>query len=455
MPPKKRIKEVIIKKTVDDVLKLHFDDTILNLNLPKIKQLYDTGVINNQMFQFLKAVQSYQQKENEGKYELRYKYKLEDDRIKMTKELNEAILQHFNNHIKNVKVSTLNELVKKKKITKEIQKQLIKLKKAYNKGNLDEVLDYGEFDRPDLEQEQEEDPIIQEQPASNGAEEVGVKSDDSGDTKQVKEVLNELVEDIAYEEIEEYSPDSPRYDEQGNPLPYDDSERSGKYKQRIKEGKYLLAHRKAFVDFVNTDFYKEILRQSKDPSYNESKLRYGQDTPSSLNVYQILVREYLSVETPYRGLLVYHGLGTGKTATAVSMAEKASSDMKITTLLPASLETNFIGEVKQWGKNELDIQGQHWTFIPIKTIEETASIRKMLFDKYQVTAEVLKQIMNHTIREVKQVIKLQLIEEDPTLQDKKAVLLNKMKREYKKISTGVLAMKGFWTHGKTGTKFDD
>ena len=62
----------------------------------------------------------------------------------------------------------------------------------------------------------------------------------------------------------------------------------------------------------------------------------------------------------------------------------------------------------------------------------------MLFDKYQVTAEVLKQIMNHTIREVKQVIRLQLIEEDPTLQDRKAVLLNKMKREYKKISTGVL-----------------
>ena len=82
-----------------------------------------------------------------------------------------------------------------------------------------------------------------------------------------------------------------------------------------------------------------------------------QTSESDLNVYQVLVREYLSIETPYRGLLVYHGLGTGKTATAVSMAEKASSDMKITTLLPASLESNFIGEVKRWGKNELDIEG--------------------------------------------------------------------------------------------------
>ena len=80
-----------------------------------------------------------------------------------------------------------------------------------------------------------------------------------------------------------------------------------------------------------------------------------QTSESDLNVYQVLVREYLSIETPYRGLLVYHGLGTGKTATAVSMAEKASSNMKITTLLPASL-SNFIGEVKRWGKNELDIE---------------------------------------------------------------------------------------------------
>ena len=153
--------------------------------------------------------------------------------------------------------------------------------------------------------------------------------------------------------------------------------------------------------------------------------------------------------------MVYHGLGTGKTATAVSMAEKASSDMKITTLLPASLETNFIGEVKQWGKNELDMEGQHWTFIPLKEIEKKDKLRKELYKKYKVTDEVLKNIINHTIREVKQKIKLKLIEDDPELQNKKAVLFNKMKQEYKKVSGQVLANKGFWTHGSKGIMYKD
>jgi hypothetical protein len=37
--------------------------------------------------------------------------------------------------------------------------------------------------------------------------------------------------------------------------------------------------------------------------------------------YQAFIREYLRFETPYRGLLVYHGLGSGKTCSASSMTE--------------------------------------------------------------------------------------------------------------------------------------
>ena len=52
---------------------------------------------------------------------------------------------------------------------------------------------------------------------------------------------------------------------------------------------------------------------------------------------------------------MYHGLGTGKTATAVSTAEGLSENMDIFTLLPASLETNFISEVKRWGEDLFDL----------------------------------------------------------------------------------------------------
>ena len=40
--------------------------------------------------------------------------------------------------------------------------------------------------------------------------------------------------------------------------------------------------------------------------------------------YQKFVKGYLSLETPFRGLLVYHGLGTGKTATSIITTEGLS-----------------------------------------------------------------------------------------------------------------------------------
>ena len=83
-------------------------------------------------------------------------------------------------------------------------------------------------------------------------------------------------------------------------------------------------HRKAYVNWVNKDFYSKVKELKKD---------------SPLNIYQLWVQKYLGLETPYRGLLVYHGLGTGKTATAISLAEGLSKQMKVTTMLPASLRT--------------------------------------------------------------------------------------------------------------------
>ena len=41
-------------------------------------------------------------------------------------------------------------------------------------------------------------------------------------------------------------------------------------------------------------------------------------------------------------------LGTGKTATSVVTSEGLSKDMSIYTILPASLETNCVNEVKTW-----------------------------------------------------------------------------------------------------------
>ena len=55
---------------------------------------------------------------------------------------------------------------------------------------------------------------------------------------------------------------------------------------------------------------------------NTVKLIKDLNSDSPLKIYQTLVQQYLSYETPYRGLLVYHGLGTGKTCSSISVCEE-------------------------------------------------------------------------------------------------------------------------------------
>jgi hypothetical protein len=44
--------------------------------------------------------------------------------------------------------------------------------------------------------------------------------------------------------------------------------------------------------------------------------------------HQKIVRDYLSLYTPYRGLLLYHGLGSGKTCSAIGVCEEMRDYMK-------------------------------------------------------------------------------------------------------------------------------
>ena len=146
-------------------------------------------------------------------------------------------------------------------------------------------------------------------------------------------------------------------------------------------------HRKGYIKYINEIFYEKLKDLKKE---------------SSLKIYQILVQNYLALDTPYRGLLVYHGLGTGKTATAISLAEGLSGQMRINTLLPASLEGNFIGEIMGdpikgkmgWGKDEINIQNK-WKFVKLSEIDDDFK------DKYKLDGKIIRTIQNATSRECK------------------------------------------------------
>ena len=90
----------------------------------------------------------------------------------------------------------------------------------------------------------------------------------------------------------------------------------------------------------------------------------SEDTPTCDNydtkIQQQVIVKYLNLNTPYRGLLLYHGIGSGKTCTSIVAAEGMKSAKKIVVLTPQSLTTNFFKEIKKCG-DESYRTNQQWT----------------------------------------------------------------------------------------------
>jgi hypothetical protein len=53
--------------------------------------------------------------------------------------------------------------------------------------------------------------------------------------------------------------------------------------------------------------------------------------------------------TPYRGVLLFHGLGSGKTLSSIAIAEGMKDVKKIIVMTPASLRANYVEELKKAG----------------------------------------------------------------------------------------------------------
>lgn len=84
--------------------------------------------------------------------------------------------------------------------------------------------------------------------------------------------------------------------------------------------------------------------------------------------HQMFVRDFMEFNSPYRGLLIYHGLGSGKTASSIAAAEGfINKNKKIIVMLPASLEMNYRDEIMKHASSG-NPQKRLWSFIEIKKV---------------------------------------------------------------------------------------
>jgi len=152
-----------------------------------------------------------------------------------------------------------------------------------------------------------------------------------------------------------------------------DEEKKDLYGTRVPDGttvledgkttvpaQYVPQTRRGFAEFIKLQYAPYILTDAMKVNKDDKFYKY-----------QEFVRDYMRNAAPYRGILVYHGLGSGKTCTAIAAAEAlfATSKKNIIVMSPKSLKKNFLREVSKCGFRHFQLQN-FWVKLP-KTTDTT------------------------------------------------------------------------------------
>ena len=134
---------------------------------------------------------------------------------------------------------------------------------------------------------------------------------------------------------------------------------------QVQASEFYMNNRAKFIQYINALFrpYREELTSGENDISCESL--YGGDDSASvaLLTHQKIVRDYLNIYSPYRGLLLFHGLGSGKTCSSIAIAEGLKTFKKIVVMTPASLRMNYIEEMKTKCGDLMYKKNQYWEFI--------------------------------------------------------------------------------------------
>ena len=117
--------------------------------------------------------------------------------------------------------------------------------------------------------------------------------------------------------------------------------------------------------------------------------------------HQMFVRNFLSFQTPYNGLLLYHGLGSGKTCSAISVSEEMRAYLKqmgiaqrIIVVASPNVQDNFRRQL--FDENKLKLVDGLWNIRACtgnKFLSEINPMNMKGLTKEKVVAQV-KRIIN-------------------------------------------------------------
>ena len=265
-------------------------------------------------------------------------------------------------------------------------------KEPPRKTNVAIVIETGEEEEPSSEEEPSEKEVAKE-PTEEPMEEMTEKemAKEPAEEPTEEAVTKEPAEEPAEEEPlekpkEKKAKKAPKEPAEGEPL--EKTKRTKKTKELAEQEKaekltktnmlarlpkptkivmktspYYMTNRKLYIQKIR-ELFNPYSAEIEKMSENITCSSEVENVDFKLLTHQKIVRDYLNLYSPYRGLLLYHGLGSGKTCTSIAIAEGMKSEKQIVLMTPASLKTNFFAELKKCG-DHLYRKNQFWEFVGI------------------------------------------------------------------------------------------
>lgn len=156
-------------------------------------------------------------------------------------------------------------------------------------------------------------------------------------------------------------------------------------KHRITPKNWNLSNRKSYSGWIDKTFSKYRIKKQLNNFDEEEEENLNQSV--QLFIHQKFLKDYLQPSSPYRGLILYHGLGSGKSCSSISIAEGLKNDYPIYVITPKSLQLNYKNELKKCGSVLYQIN-QYWEFVGI----DIANVKEIgyLEQELNISKKILK-----------------------------------------------------------------
>jgi hypothetical protein len=167
-----------------------------------------------------------------------------------------------------------------------------------------------------------------------------------------------------------------------------------------KDNIFMPINRRGIHRFIIEAYRTYILSKPREDPVGNACEQMSKVSSSTITnfAYQEFVRDYMQRGSPYRGILVYHGLGSGKTCTSIATMEglRYGGSKKIFVMTPATLSGNYHKELSLCGYYAFK-KDNHWEQVAVPEnnagngLDDTSSQFLFLTNNYGLSSDYLQK----------------------------------------------------------------